>query len=264
MRTRVMTLALGAAAFAGCGDAKESNTAAVTTTRSDSSTTVSPSSDAAEGRGTSMVRFVNAVSASGALDVMTDSVSLFTAVEYGSVTAYREVRDNIKAFSLRPKGRDAQLIGNTETMRDGGRYTIVALPDRDGGTTLRIMKDDLATDSGRARIRVVNAAPGNDDMDIVMIGRKDALFDDIDYGTEAGFKDVDPTETSFAVRREDSRRDVATVKRMQIMAGRAYTIVLAGNAGGALRAISFSDEFAADSASATTSRDTNRNRSRTP
>ena len=264
MRTRIMMLALGATTFAGCGGAKESNTAAVTTTRSDSSATMSPSSDAAKERGTSMVRFVNAVPTSGTLDIMTDSTSLFSAVEYGSVTAYREVRDNINAFSLKPNGRDPQLVGNTETMRDGGRYTVVALPDRDGGTTLRVMKDDLATDSGKARIRVVNAAPGNDDVDIVMIGRKDALFEDIDYGTEAGFKDVDPMETSFTVRREDSQRVMATVKRMRIKAGRAYTIVLAGGAGGALRAISFSDEFAADSASTTVARDTNRSRSRAP
>ena len=264
MRIRMTTLALGATVFAGCGGTKASDTAAVTTTRSDSSASVSPSSDAAKERGTSMVRFVNAVPLSGELDVMTDSVTLFSKVEYGSVTAYREVRDNINAFVLRPKGRDPQLIGNTETMRDGGRYTVVALPDRDGGTTLRVMKDDLATDSGKARIRVVNAAPGNDDVDIVMTGRKDALFDDIDYGTEAGFKDVDPIETSFAIRREESRRDIATVKRMQLKAGRAYTIVLAGGAGGTLRAISFSDELAVDSTSSTLLRDTNRNRNRTP
>ena len=263
MRIGIMTLAIGATAFAGCGGTKESDTAAVTT-RSDSSASISPSSDAAKERGISMVRFVNAVPSSGPLDVMTDSVALFSAVEYGSVTAYREIRDNISAFTLRPKGRDPQLIGNTETMRDGGRYTVVALPDRDGGTTLRVMKDDLATDSGKARIRVVNAAPGNDDVDIVMTGQKDALFDDIDYGTEAGFKDVDPIETSFAIRREESQRDIATVKRMTLKAGRAYTIVLAGGAGSVLRAISFSDELAADSTSSTSSRDTSRNRNRTP
>ena len=264
MQTRILILALGAAAFAGCGSTKESDTAAVTTTRSDSSATVSLSSDAAKERGTSMVRFVNAVPSSGTLDVIADSITLFSAVEYGSVTAYREVRDNINAFSLRPKGRNPQLIGNTETMRNGGRYTVVALPDREGGTTLSVMKDDLATDSGKARIRVVNAALGNDDVDIVMTGQKDALFDDIDYGTEAGFKDVEPMETSFAIRHEESRRDIATVKRMQLKAGRAYTIVLAGSAGGALRAISFSDEFSADSTSSASSRDTARNRSRAP
>jgi len=257
-------IALGAAMLAGCGGSSDSDRAKVATTVSDSSAMVSASSEAAEERGTSMVRFVNAVPASGALDVVSDSIALFTAVAYGSVTPYREVRDNIKTFSLRPNGGEAQLIGNTETMSDGGRYTIVALPDREGGTTIRVMKDELATDSGKARIRLVNAALGNDDIDVVMSGKSDALFDDIDYGSDAGFKDIDPVETGFAIRREDSKRDMATVKRMQVKAGRAYTIVLAGASGGALRAITFSDELMTASTSTAPLRDTSRGPGRMP
>ncbi len=39
----------------------------------------------------------------------------------------------------------------TTFLSDGNRYTIVALPDDKGGATMRIVRDEVVPDSGKAR-----------------------------------------------------------------------------------------------------------------
>ncbi len=242
-----MRLALAISAFAigalsACGTRGENN--AVETTVSDSAAgTISPSAASADARGTSMVRFVNAMPGGNPVSVSSDSVAVFSSVKFGDVTPYQELRENIKTFALGTPGAMTGTASNTETMRDGGRYTIFALPDRDGGASLKITRDELAPEAGKARIRVVHAAPGLDDVDVMMSGQKDALFDDVDYGSEAGFKDVAPGNASFVIRHKDRDLAVANLKAMTLKAGSAYTIVLIGRPGGKVEAMSFTDEM---------------------
>lgn len=242
---RIMTLAVSAVAIgalAACGTKGENN--AVATTTSDSAVgDVSRSAASADARGTSMVRFVNAMPGGNPLSVSSDSVAIFSNVKSGDVTPFQELRDNVKTFSLGTPGALTGMASNTETMRDGGRYTIFALSDRDGGASLKITRDELSPEEGKARIRVVHAAPGLDDVDVMMNGQKDALFDDIDYGSEAGFKDVAPTSTGFVIRHNDRNHAVASLKSMTLKAGSAYTIVLIGRPGGKVDAVSFTDEM---------------------
>ncbi len=243
MRASSIALSVVAlAALSACGNKNEN--AAVETTVGDSSAgATSPSAAAADARGTSMIRFVNAMPGNQAVSVSTDSVALFPDVKFGDVTSYRELEQNIKTFSLGAPGALTGMASNTETMRDGGRYTILALPDRDGGASLKIFRDELAPDAGKARVRVVHAAPGMDDLDVMMTGQTDPLFDDIDYGSEAGFKDVTPASVGFTVRRDDRNVAVANLKTMTLKAGSAYTIVLIGRPGNKVEAVSFVDEM---------------------
>jgi len=228
--------------FSACGT-KGEDSAVVTKEGGGPGASASPSADMASARGTSMVRFVNAIPGSGPLAVVSDSVELFGAVKSLDVSPYREVGDNVKKFSLRGAGEAGQLDANREAMRDGGRYTMYAVSDRDGGASLRIVRDDLTPEPGKARIRVLHAAAGVDDVDVRMEDQKDALFDDVSYGDEAGFKDIMPVSTSFVVRKADGSRDIQTVKRMDLKAGTAYTILLTTKRGGGLNVNTFSDSM---------------------
>lgn len=242
---RIITLAVSVVAvgsLVACGTKGENN--AVETTTSDSAVGgVSPSAATADARGTSMVRFVNAMPGASPLSVSSDSVAVFSSVKFGDVTPYQELRENIKTFSLGTPGAMTGMASNTETMRDGGRYTIFALSDRDGGASLKITRDELSPEPGKARIRVVHAAPGLDDVDVMMNGQTEPLFDDIDYGSEAGFKDVAPASTGFVIRHANRNQAVANIKSMTLKAGSAYTIVLVARKGGKVEAVSFADEM---------------------
>ncbi len=205
------------------------------------STTTSPSAASADRQGTSMVRFVNAMPGSAPLDMMGDSTSLFSNVAFGDVSQFKEVRDNLVKFTVHAGSSTAALATNNETLADGNHYTIVAMSDREGGVSMRVIRDDLVPEGGKARVRVIHAAPGLDDVSLTLTGQRDALFNDVDYGSEAGFKDVAPVTTGFTVRKAEGNRSLLTQKSMAMNAGTAYTFVLAAKPNGSLTTIAFSD-----------------------
>jgi hypothetical protein len=236
--TQVMTALLAIGLSASCKGAKTDKPVA---TDANGNITVSPSGDAAAKEGKSMVRLVNALPNSKAIDVAGDDRTLFTAVGYKTVTPYVEVRDNQIDFKLMHATKDSSVAGNSEMMADGNRYTIVALPDDKGGATMRILRDEVVPDSGKARIRVINAAPGVKDADVALQGQKDALFEDVDYAAEAGYKDITPVTATVEIRRDDPNAKTILVKDVHFEAGKAYTIVLTGSKANPVEVITFED-----------------------
>ncbi|MES3034332.1 MAG: DUF4397 domain-containing protein [Gemmatimonadota bacterium] len=202
---------------------------------------VSPSGRNAEQHGVAMVRLANALPGSTGLEVLRDSTSLVTNVPFGGVSPYEEVSGSMTRFRLRHGGTTAIIAESEQRLQDGLRYTLVALPDRNGGTTMRVIRDDLVPGEGRARVRVIHAAPGLDDVAVAMTGASDPLFANVDYGGEAGFKDVAPTTAGFTVRRELGGPPVLALRSMGLAAGTAYTFILTSRPDGQLMAISFSD-----------------------
>jgi hypothetical protein len=237
-QTRIMTALLAIGLSASCRGAKTDKPVA---TDANGNTTVSPSGDAAAKEGKSMVRLVNALPNSKAIDVSGDDQALFTAVGYKTVTPYVEVENNQVNFKLHAATKDSTLADNSEMMADGNRYTIVALPDDKGGATMRILRDEIVPDSGKARVRVINAAPGVKDVDVALQGQKDALFEDVDYATEAGYKDITPVTATVEIRREDPKGKTILVKDVHFEPGKAYTIVLTGSKTNPVEVITFED-----------------------
>ncbi|HEV8612649.1 MAG TPA: DUF4397 domain-containing protein [Gemmatimonadales bacterium] len=211
-----------------------------TTTEAGKST--SPSGAAADKRGTTLVRAVNALPDKRHVDVAAEQRVLFTNVGYQDVTDYAELPDNVARFTVRPVGKDSALAENREVMGDGARYTLVALPDGKGGTLLRVLRDELATDSSKAKIRVINAAAGLEDVKVTLQGQVEPLFDNIGLGIEAGYKDIEPTTATLLFQRSKGA-PVVRVDKWKLEPGRAYTIVLTGTAGRKVEAVKFDDRL---------------------
>ncbi len=228
----VTTLALG------CAGAQTEDPVV---TRSADGKSPSPSGVAAAKRGASFVRFVNALPGSAPLGVTSDGKDLFGAVDFRSVTAYQEMRDNMTTFSLRAANGSDEMATNNESMTDGFRYTIVALPNEQGGASIRVFRDELVTDTAKARVRVIHAAPGLEDVDLAVRGQREALFDNIAYSREAGFRDVDPMSASFEIRTDNGGPNLLRLPRLTLKAGRSYTIILTGSTPAKLSTIVFDD-----------------------
>jgi hypothetical protein len=257
---RILTYSLlsGALLIAGCKNQTEGDV----TTKSSEGAVTTPAGDSAENRGTSLVRVVNAVPGSGSLWVRADRETPFDTVDYKSVTPYHEIRGNIVRFAVFPRSStraidwakdtaigtpsdSGSLASNTETMRDGERYTIFLMPNDEGqGVTMRIVNDRLERDSAKAQIRFVNAAPRAGELDLTMQGREDAVFDNVNFKSEAGFKSIDPVRgIPLTVRRDDGRTSVAPVRGIkQLQAGKSYTVVVTGLPG-QWEVITFEDEI---------------------
>lgn len=219
---------------AGCGGGAQTDKPVATSTSR--GTTTSPSGDATDNRGTSQVRLVSVLPAAQRLDLVADDSVVFAAVPYKTVTPYKELKDNAAKFAIsKPGVHDNPLASNNEAMADGHRYTLVALPEEKGsGAQLKAFRDEVVPDAGKAKVRVINAVPNAGELDVVLSGHKDALFEDIDYGHEAGFKEIDPQSGTLQIRRDggDLAKAPKTIDagRVQFEAGRAYTLVVAGNA----------------------------------
>ena len=225
--------------LAGCAGAKTKEPVVSTT---GGGKTTSESGTAAATRGKSLVRFVNAVP-DQSLDLTTEDRATFIDVGFMSVTPYTEIGDNLVKFRVRAANGDSVLAVNTEAMGDGYRYTVVAMPNTDGTLTVHVIRDELIPEPGKARIRVIQAAAALPDVDVAVAGQKDLLFDNVKYGSETAYKDVAPSSATVEFRVGDPPHVSVPLrlKSMNLMADRAYTLVIVGAQPKGIQTIIFND-----------------------
>lgn len=226
MCTAIGTAALVLAGLTACKGEKKEDAAVQTSTAAGKD--VSPSASAADAKKVSLVRMINALPTMSDVVVTADDSSLFNDVDYKSVTDYVELKDNVTRFRLKNEKSDTTIASNNEMMMDGSRYTVVALPEKDGGVRLRVLHDEIVPDVGKARLRVVHAMRGVNEIDVMSQGNKDAIFDNVNFGSEAGYKELDPMNGTLIVLADGTNRQLLK-KQMNLVAGHSYTIVLAGD-----------------------------------
>jgi hypothetical protein len=237
-------LAGSAVLSAGC---KGSDDTGAVTSRTGGSTSEAPPSEAAEDREMALVRVVNAVPG-GNVTIWAGDSSAFQGVAYKKATEYREIPDDRFNFSIRAAGPGSEALAeNRENMEDGGHYTIVALPAQDdpADRNLRVLNDDLKpVDATKARVRFINGVPDlENDVDLVLKGREDAIFDGVNFTTEAGWNEIDPGSGTLVVRPDGKTTALASLPNVKLEGGKSYTFVLAGKSGKA-ELIRIEDEVA--------------------
>ncbi|MCU0636021.1 MAG: DUF4397 domain-containing protein [Gemmatimonadaceae bacterium] len=228
-----------------CGDRDDRNGASgapVTSEGPGGSTSTSMSADSASRRDLTLVRVINAASSGGELTVRADESRSLPPVGYKNVSPYVPIDENWTRFEVRGgSGAFEPLATNREVMRDGQRYSIVVMRTQDGtGFDTRVVRDDPGTDSTRAHVRVIHAAPGVGDVTIRTANGQE-LFDDIGFSDEAGYKDVAPVSGALEVVTSDRPQRVTRVSDLSLTAGRSYTIVLTRTADGKIEAFHVED-----------------------
>lgn len=230
-------LAVSAMLVAGCN--KESNQAAPVASKSGGSTSTAPESGkAANENEQALVRVISAAADAPAVEVTADKNPVFTRVEYKDVTPYKALPANFDDFAVKAAGQEsaAPLAENSESIMSGRHYTLVIYPDAPASKVdatsdapraegekklaLDVIADDLqAPSAGKARVRVINAAAGTDDIEVFLRGQKDALFDDVDFKEAIAYKEVDPVKTTLEWRTAESLLNTANPKTGERMAG---------------------------------------------
>jgi hypothetical protein len=212
-----------------------------------SSDSTAPPVAAVDEQDQALVRVVQAMPGDQAVDVLADDRVVFQDLDYKTVTMYQELPDDRFTFRVRPTGQAASqpLAENSEGLSSGNHYTIVALNKPDGGADLMVFGDDLTPPSnGKAKVRVIQAAPDVEEVDVYAVGR-DTLFRGIDAGSESSYADVDPMEVTLQVRPAGEQNSLLNIDNVQFEAGKVYTIVIAGRASGSpnLEAIRIEDQL---------------------
>lgn len=109
---------------------------------------------------------------------------------YGSVSAYRRVEAGDYVVAVRSKGTDKPaLVSTTLNAMVGESYTLGAVGDKEP-SGLKIFTDDLTPPAaGRAKMRVIDAAPPAPVLDVR--GPGDAPFAlGLAHGTASGYREV--------------------------------------------------------------------------
>jgi len=216
------------------GACNETRDTGSVTTRAGGKTTTAPAAEVVEERDRALVRVVNAIP-SGPVTVHAGDSAAFTGVAYKSATDYREIPDDMFDFQIRAGGAGTEALAhNREKLQDGGHYTIVALPAEDGQNerNLRVLDDDLKpVTSGKARVRFINAVPGDMDVDLFISGREDPLFDGVNFKMEGGWDEFDPISGTLAARPDNKSTRLASLGNVKLEAGKSYTFLLTGRSG---------------------------------
>jgi hypothetical protein len=237
------------AAATACGERTDKD---VQTAANTSDTTISSPGTVASASGRSLIRVVNAIRNGKSIQLKGDDSTLFDNVNSGSVTPYREVSDNVVKFQLVHPGDSTGVIAdNRETMRDGVRYTVIAMPGEKGKDPIvSVIRDDLTPEPGKARIRVIHAAPNVGEVDVVMPGETEPIFKGLNFHSEAGFKDVAPGTTTLSVRPKGKTTELLRVRDLRLIAGSSQTLVLTRLSSGKLGELRFEDKLVGDSTAA--------------
>ncbi|MGH7629746.1 MAG: DUF4397 domain-containing protein [Gemmatimonadales bacterium] len=200
------------------------------TSRTETGTTSAPSAETAERTDRSLVRVVNAIPGGKAIDIYAGDSAAFTNVAYKKVTPFRQMEPSAASFQIKASPEGEPIAENREAMADGGHYTIIAMPDEGGPDkrNLRVLNDDFAPVPGdKARLRLVNAIPGEDDLTLKLRGFDDELFSDVAFQREAGWKDVDPFVGTLVLLNGDGK-EIARLSEMKVMGGKSFTLIATG------------------------------------
>jgi hypothetical protein len=213
---------------AGC---KQSRDTGAVTSRTSEGTSNAPSTGALEKNDLALVRVVNAIPAGGAVMIYAGDSAAFSGVAYKTATGYREIPDD--RFNFKLGSPDKPLAENRENLIGGGHYTIVAMPDAGGADkrNLRVLDDGLKPVSAeKARVRVINAIPGDLEISVYVRGREDPLFDGINFQSEAGWNEFDPIAGTLEIRPEGKKNVLASQPNVKLEGGKSYTFVVSGRA----------------------------------
>lgn len=236
------TMAAVAAVLTACSGESQTDRP-VTTDGPGTAATTSASGDSADRAGMALVRVVNAAAASDNLVIRADEAHALAPAAYKSVTPYQMIDKNWVTFQIRgtPGSNYEPLETNRELLTDGHRYSVVVLRDDKGQAfRTRVIRDDISSDMSTAHVRLIHAAAGIDEVNVIAKGAE-KLFDGVNFTSEAGFKDVAPWTGTLEVRSEDGNRLLATIPNVELAAGKSVTIVLTRDAQGKLESFRFED-----------------------
>jgi hypothetical protein len=161
-------------------------------------------------------------------------VQLFGTGSAGKATEYKQIPAERRDFVLREAGKPdgVEIEKNSEGLRDGKHYTVVAYEDKDGKPVLRVFNDDeSAPAAGKAKVRLIHAAPATEPVSLYAASRKDKLAGESRFSEASTWQEVDPVNGPLVIRTGDDKTGArAPVGVKRIEAGKLYTFVVEGGA----------------------------------
>lgn len=192
-----------------------------------------PSAAQVAERERALLRAVSAIPGVSRLDVFADGQKLFEALEYKTITPFREVPTGRQALRLRPAGLDTAdpLADESQQLRAGRRYTVVILPGEERGPAagIRVFEDPVELpEQDYAGLRLLHAAADAGRVDVHMPGRQDPLASELDFQRATDVIELQPAPASLELRPAQRTETMLRVADLRLSGGSLYTLVLVG------------------------------------
>ncbi|HVD14415.1 MAG TPA: DUF4397 domain-containing protein [Actinomycetota bacterium] len=173
-----------------------------------------------------LVRLVHLAPGAPKADVYIDGTRLVAAVPYKTASKYHRMPASVHTLTIRPAGstaNSAPAASARVSVLPGAAYTVVLLgaPQR---LQVKMAKDDFsAPPSGKAKLRIVNAAPQSPPLDIGIAGGP-TLFSNVTFGMISNFATIQAGRFSLEVRAAGSPTVLFTQGASRLPAGAIITV----------------------------------------
>jgi hypothetical protein len=177
-------------------------------------------------QGQALVRVVHLAAGAPNVDVYVDGTRMIAAVPFKTASKYHRMPASTHTLVLRPAGAAANAAPTASlrvSVLPGTAYTVVLL-----GTPmqpqLKIARDDFsAPPAGKAKLRIVDAAPQSPPLDIAVAGGP-VLFRNVTFGTVSNFLPVTAGRFAIEVRQAGTSTVLFTQGASTLPAGTIMTV----------------------------------------
>jgi Domain of unknown function (DUF4397) len=167
-----------------------------------------------------------------AVDVYVDDDRVLSGVAYKAVSKYLELPAGSYDLAVRPAGAAASsdpVIEATAEVEGGKAYTVAAVGALDD-IEAQIFGDDLsAPGAGKAKVRVIHAAPEVPAVDVAVEGGP-TLFEGAEFPSATDYAEVDAGTYPVQVKAAGGD-DVLLEASLAVKAGTIYSVAAVGGAG---------------------------------
>ena len=178
-----------------------------------------------------MLRVVHMSYDAPAVDIWVDGSKAVSNLAYGMSSGYAEVPAGSRNVRVVPAGQTSPVVLEADlTVAEGQKLTVFAT-DQLSRITPVVATD--AAPSGKARVRLVHAAPDAPAVDVkVGNGNGAALFSAVSFKDATNYIDVDGGSYDLAVTAHGSTAEVVVLGGVTLENGKVYTVVARGTLDG--------------------------------
>lgn len=191
--------------------------------------------------GQAQVRFINVNPSYTGVSMKVDGDTVFSNVEFGSVSGYSDVSSGSIDVTVRASGSASDLVAKSVSLSSDEDYTFVLYGwSGDDAALAYYIEDEDTPDSGEATLAVLNASVDAGDLDVFFTGVDDTLdsassfASSLSGGTRKSPKTVDAGTYRLRVTTAGDINDVRLDVTVKFESEKVYTLLLSPGSSGVL------------------------------
>ena len=173
------------------------------------------------------LRVMHVAEDGGLATISVDGEVAFQALGFGEVTPYTSVAPGDHEFLIEVDDDSTEPI-SISTSIDSGDAATVLLVGGESGIEVQTFEVNLdRTDTGEARVRMINASTDAGDLDLY--ANDDRWADGVGFPDASDYKDVGWGEYDLTIRQEDADQPVISLPATTLNWGNVYDVVVFGS-----------------------------------